>query len=334
MVLPGPRKVSTNWDLDSIFSNSLTDLPDTLRKRGAAAEELPLTLDAIKQNVDAGRYRRLDKFQEDLFSLLHKARQVASSPDSQIFGDSVDLQALYLKRRDELCRNVLCSPACLYIHSQFTAEINELRRVRKKRTTALPATPEAPTSPESGKQNGPDDADEVVEGGEVRTGESFGFKKRASLFQAPTASTEGTDGEKGAEDAPAAGLESVEHGGVTYRLRDYVYVKDTNRGGGSGEPHIMRLEGIERDEEDSAGVVLVKGECSRCKNLQLGPNWPQLGPIKPQLGTKNLQLGPKIPQLGPGNLQLDLNKSRLSPNRPQSPQLGPDRPTVGPGRLQ
>jgi len=247
------------------LSNSLTDVPETLRKRGTPAGEIPPTLDYLKQSVDAGRYRRLDKFQEDLFHLLHRAREAATSVDSQLFNDSVDLQALYLKKRDELCKGVLSSPATLYIHSQLVADVDEVRRLRGKKEKAEVKKREA------------EEGEAVDSADEVRAFEMCLFFKilnfplptllpphttKHLLLQAEAkpADKEPTVAEE-QQDQPSSSeisLESAEHDSITYHPKDYVYVKDTTKSP-PAEPHIMRMETIVREAEDPTNTVLLKG---------------------------------------------------------------------------
>jgi len=86
------------------------ELPELVKAHGG--EETVLTLDVIKRNVAAKRYKRLDRFQEDVFSVLNAARELSRS-DSQMFEDAGELQMSYMRARDSLCKNgeVFTSPA-------------------------------------------------------------------------------------------------------------------------------------------------------------------------------------------------------------------------------
>uniref|UniRef100_A0A915DFK5 Protein polybromo-1 n=1 Tax=Ditylenchus dipsaci TaxID=166011 RepID=A0A915DFK5_9BILA len=108
----------------------LGDVHDLLKKAGVASEDLPFSMDEIKNNVDKGRYRRLDRFQEDLFALFSKARQF-SEPDSVTFNVAVDLQLYYLEKRDELCKGILISPASLHLRSTVLEESENLRKEKR-----------------------------------------------------------------------------------------------------------------------------------------------------------------------------------------------------------
>ncbi|KYN02038.1 Protein polybromo-1 [Cyphomyrmex costatus] len=86
------------------YSDSMAELPehdivDGKKIRG-------LSLDLIKRRLDRGVYKRLDRFQEDVFTCLERARRL-SRTDSQPFEDSVELQAFFLRTRDEMTRNVI-----------------------------------------------------------------------------------------------------------------------------------------------------------------------------------------------------------------------------------
>lgn len=55
------------------YSDSLAEIPAV---DPAAPEKPPLNFDVIRMNVDRGRYRRLDVFQEHMFEVLEKARRL------------------------------------------------------------------------------------------------------------------------------------------------------------------------------------------------------------------------------------------------------------------
>ncbi|XP_065079040.1 protein polybromo-1 isoform X3 [Ochlerotatus camptorhynchus] len=112
------------------YSDSLAELPehdespDGSKVRG-------ISLDLIKRRLDKGLYKRLDLFQEDIFSCLERARKL-SRTDSQVFEDSIELQSFFIKKRDELCRNgnVLESPALSYNAMHLMAAVEALRQTK------------------------------------------------------------------------------------------------------------------------------------------------------------------------------------------------------------
>lgn len=55
------------------YSDSLAEIPAV---DPAAPEKPPLNFDVIRMNVERGRYRRLDVFQEHIFEVLEKARRL------------------------------------------------------------------------------------------------------------------------------------------------------------------------------------------------------------------------------------------------------------------
>lgn len=88
-------------------------------------------MDLIKRRLDKGLYKRLDTFQEDIFSCLERARRL-SRTDSQVFEDSIELQSYFIKKRDELCQNgqVLESPALSYNAMHLSAAVESLRQAK------------------------------------------------------------------------------------------------------------------------------------------------------------------------------------------------------------
>lgn len=58
-------------------------------------------MDLIKCRLDKTLYKRLDTFQDDVFLCLERARSL-SRTDSQIFEDAVEMQAFFIRKRDEV----------------------------------------------------------------------------------------------------------------------------------------------------------------------------------------------------------------------------------------
>ncbi|CAB0036173.1 unnamed protein product [Trichogramma brassicae] len=111
------------------YSDSMAELPehdivDGKKVRG-------LSLDLIKRRLDKGVYKRLDRFQEDVFNCLERARKL-SRTDSQPFEDSVELQAFFIKTRDDVTKNgdLLHSSALNYTLLEFGAQVSELRKIK------------------------------------------------------------------------------------------------------------------------------------------------------------------------------------------------------------
>lgn len=108
------------------YSDSLAEVPAV---DPANSEEPPLNLEMIRNNVERGRYRRLDVFQEHFFEVLEKARRL-NRTDSEIFEDSVELQQFFVKIRDELCKNgeILLSPALSYTSRHLHVDVEQEKR--------------------------------------------------------------------------------------------------------------------------------------------------------------------------------------------------------------
>ncbi|XP_023290298.1 protein polybromo-1 isoform X3 [Orussus abietinus] len=130
------------------YSDSMAELPehdivDGKKVRG-------LSLDLIKRRLDRGAYKRLDRFQEDVFTCLERARKL-SRTDSQPFEDSVELQAFFLRTRDEATRggDLLHSPALNYTLLDLSAQVAELKRVKLQQEAALPTEDESCDGSES-----------------------------------------------------------------------------------------------------------------------------------------------------------------------------------------
>ncbi|XP_034942972.1 protein polybromo-1 isoform X2 [Chelonus insularis] len=182
------------------YSDSMAELPehdivDGKKVRG-------LSLDLIKRRLDRGVYKRLDRFQEDVFSCLERARRL-SRTDSQPFEDSVELQAFFLRTRDEVTRNgdLLHSPALSYTLLDLSTQVAELKRVKLQQESSL--------SPE----------EESCDGNETKESES-----------SPV--TSGNGNENGG---------SMSFNQELYRAGDFAYIEPSERGMEYGVVLIERL---------------------------------------------------------------------------------------------
>ncbi|XP_076870387.1 polybromo 1, like isoform X3 [Brachyhypopomus gauderio] len=108
------------------YSDSLAEVPAV---DPGNPEDPPLNLELVRNNVERGRYSRLDVFQEQFFEVLEKARRL-NRTDSEIFEDSVELQQFFVKIRDELCKNgeILLSPALSYTSKHLHADVDQEKR--------------------------------------------------------------------------------------------------------------------------------------------------------------------------------------------------------------
>uniref|UniRef100_A0A3B4V7M7 Protein polybromo-1 n=1 Tax=Seriola dumerili TaxID=41447 RepID=A0A3B4V7M7_SERDU len=108
------------------YSDSLAEIPAV---DPASPEKSPLNFDVIRMNVDRGRYRRLDVFQEHMFEVLEKARRLHRT-DSEIFEDAVELQQFFIKIRDELCKNgeILLSSALNFTFKHLHSDVEQEKR--------------------------------------------------------------------------------------------------------------------------------------------------------------------------------------------------------------
>ncbi|KAB7494543.1 Protein polybromo-1, partial [Armadillidium nasatum] len=80
---------------------SFSDLPEYEEEiDGQRTKALNFAI--MKRRLDKGLYTRLDHFQDELFSIFDRARNI-SKEDSRIFSDSIILQKEFIKVRDELC---------------------------------------------------------------------------------------------------------------------------------------------------------------------------------------------------------------------------------------
>ncbi|CAL7944798.1 unnamed protein product [Xylocopa violacea] len=171
------------------YSDSMAELPehdivDGKKVRG-------LSLDLIKRRLDRGVYKRLDRFQEDVFTCLERARRL-SRTDSQPFEDSVELQAFFLRTRDEVTRggDLLHSPALNYTLLDLSSQVAELKRIKQQQELSLP------------------NEDESCDGNETKDSET-------------NTNAEGTNSDSGG---------SMSFNQEIYRAGDFAYIEPTERG--------------------------------------------------------------------------------------------------------
>lgn len=103
-----------------------------------------LSLDLIKRRLDRGAYKRLDRFQEDVFSCLERARKLSRS-DSQPFEDSVELHTFFLRTRDDVTRSgdLLHSPALNYTVFDLSTRVEILKQAKLQQELSLPQEDES-----------------------------------------------------------------------------------------------------------------------------------------------------------------------------------------------
>ncbi|XP_047525379.1 protein polybromo-1 isoform X6 [Pieris napi] len=110
------------------YSDSMAELPE--HDEAANGEKVrAISLDLVKRRLDKGLYKRLDHFQQDMFAVFERARRL-SRTDSQIFEDSVELQAYYIEQRDILCRNTLVSPALNFTRDTMTTSVELVKQCK------------------------------------------------------------------------------------------------------------------------------------------------------------------------------------------------------------
>ncbi|XP_011198605.2 protein polybromo-1 [Bactrocera dorsalis] len=112
------------------YSDSLAEVPEydeIADGTGKMSKIRGISLDLIKRRLDKLTYKRLDVFQEDIFSCLERARRL-SRTDSDVFQDSIELQMFFIKKRDELCKDTFSSPALLYTVENLLAEVEVMRQ--------------------------------------------------------------------------------------------------------------------------------------------------------------------------------------------------------------
>ena len=113
------------------LSDSFLELPSKVEDEVNGGSKMTPCFEQVKSNLDKGRYKRMDRFQEDMFKVFEFARS-ASSVDSQVYEDSIELQQFFMNRRDELCKNgeILLTPALSFTETHFQKALEKERQQR------------------------------------------------------------------------------------------------------------------------------------------------------------------------------------------------------------
>ncbi|XP_030274853.1 polybromo 1, like isoform X2 [Sparus aurata] len=193
------------------YSDSLAEIPAV---DPAAPEKPPLNFDIIRMNVDRGRYRRLDVFQEHMFEVLEKARRL-NRTDSEIFEDAVELQQFFIKIRDELCKNgeILLSSALNYTVKHLHSDVDQEKREK------------FPKEIEEDKQKTEEEGEENKDGEKIEDLPGEAWRR---------------DSERERRYSQDCSFENH-----TYHVGDFVYVEPSES---NLKPHIVCIERLWEDE--------------------------------------------------------------------------------------
>lgn len=118
------------------YSDSLINLPNTQEVDESGQKKYVLSLPTIGKLVKKRYYKRLDKFQDDLFTFFEKVRM--NRLDSEVYDDAVDLQQYFIQQRDLLCKEGerFVSPAISQTKRHLAHELDEERKRKAKEEAA------------------------------------------------------------------------------------------------------------------------------------------------------------------------------------------------------
>uniref|UniRef100_A0A1I8FDX6 Bromo domain-containing protein n=1 Tax=Macrostomum lignano TaxID=282301 RepID=A0A1I8FDX6_9PLAT len=140
--------------------DELYDEPAAEAIADGSSDRPVIPLEEIFHRVQSGRYRRFQRFQEDLFDAFARIRAAAPSRQSQIYKDACELQRFFVRTRDSmLCvskystgsSGSLQSPA-----SGFTCKMLEELLKSEAAKSATDSTAEAPVDTDDGFQSNTD----------------------------------------------------------------------------------------------------------------------------------------------------------------------------------
>ncbi|XP_022095945.1 protein polybromo-1-like isoform X3 [Acanthaster planci] len=202
------------------FSDSLSEVPPVKEELAVTGEgetqpqlsqQKPKDLDTLRRYLDKGCYRRLDCFQDHIFGVLERARNL-SRTDSQVYEDAIEMQRFFINIRDEICKNgeILLSPALSYTHRHMQNDIE------KQKKDKLPK--------------------EMKEDAEKK-------EEEAKQLQQDVTGGDGKDAQEMNETEASNGLIV---NGQTYRVGDFVYVEPSEK---NLKLHIVCIEKLWSDPD-------------------------------------------------------------------------------------
>lgn len=176
----------------------------------------PISLPRIGQLLKLGFYKRLDRLQDDMFSIFEKARTDGRT-DSEIYEDSCELQIHFMMERDRLTKDGvrLMTQAVNTTLKKVQSEMDAERKEKQQ------------------KESQDDDEDDES------------FKKNRARFKGVTAI------EVQPEEGELDFAQSVSIDGIEYRIGDYVYVTPEEP---SRPPHIMSVEKVWLQKDGLKGI--------------------------------------------------------------------------------
>ena len=187
--------------------------------------------DLIKKSLQKNRYRRLDRFQSDVFTIFEKVRKTCRT-DSQAFEDSIEMQQFFIRLRNELCKNGerLQSPALNYTEADLNASVENLRQEK------LPFEL---------------DVDEKID--DLKEQQSNPLVTQLVTHIKTTAITGDqivADGDQ-QQQAAVQDLNEITFNDIQFKIGDYVYVEPKEK---NLEPHIIHIQRIYKDENGDFNV--------------------------------------------------------------------------------
>lgn len=204
--------------LEIIEQNLKSDLVEQQQSTDNQQKEDVSTFDSIKKNLQKNKYRRLDRFQSDMFSIFEKVRKT-SRTDSQAFEDSIEMQQFFIRLRNELCKNGerLQSPALNYTEADLNASVENLKQEK------------LPFEQEDDKLT--DDKEQQSSSNNVGMN---------------NISQSGDQQQQTVQD-----LDEIMFNDIQFKIGDYVYVEPKEK---NLEPHIIHIQRIYKDEKSDINV--------------------------------------------------------------------------------
>ncbi|XP_066935067.1 protein polybromo-1-like isoform X2 [Clytia hemisphaerica] len=206
------------------YSDSLMEVEVSFEAtQPSGYQRKPISLPIIGQLLKLGFYKRMDRLQDDLFSIFEKARKDGRT-DSEMYEDSCELQMYFIMERDRLTKDGM---------RLMTQALNA---TQKKVQTEIDVERKAKQQNESSQD---DDEEESSDGCEKKN------KSSSTRFKGVTAI------EVQPEEETLEYEQSTTLKGVEYHIGDFVYLTPEEVGRPS---HIMSIEKIWTQKDGLKGI--------------------------------------------------------------------------------
>eukprot|EP00117_Sycon_ciliatum_P036027 scpid20638/ scgid27185/ Protein polybromo-1; BRG1-associated factor 180; Polybromo-1D len=235
-------------DTGRCLSQHLCQLPGNNSSTQGKDTGKGLDMSGIKRLMNEGEYLRLDTLQADVFAAFDTVREQCG-PASQHWNDSVQLQRVFIEKRDELCGQgqLLDSPAFSFGLPNLEARVARIRQECANAAKRAPAVSQSSSAPRAGGQ---ESLSAPAPSGEEQMEVEEASAKIGDSEQTGAADSK-EDGEAG-DDSKYIPTESITIGSEKYARGDFVYVRARDD---QMDNHVVAIERWQKSTDSADDTV-------------------------------------------------------------------------------